>query len=72
MRYHEGTPMMDHFNAFQGLANKCFDMDIKFDDEIHGMWLLGTLPDSWEISRCVFVTPLGKCYFDGFSEEQCF
>ncbi|VVB00998.1 unnamed protein product [Arabis nemorensis] len=24
-------------------------MGIKFDDEIHGLWLLGTLLDSWEV-----------------------
>ncbi|CAN6833372.1 unnamed protein product [Brassica oleracea] len=30
-------------------------MGIKFDDEIHGLWLLGTLPDSWEVFRIVCV-----------------
>ena len=51
LRYQEGTPMTDHLNAFQGLLNKLSDMGIKFDDEIHGQWLLGTLPDSWEVFR---------------------
>lgn len=51
LRYQEGTPMTDHLNAFQGLLNKLSDMGIKFDDEIHGLWLLGTLPDSWEVFR---------------------
>nr|VDD23068.1 unnamed protein product [Brassica oleracea] len=51
LRYQERTPMTDHLNAFQGLLNKLSDMCIKFDDEIHGMWLLGTLPDSWEVFR---------------------
>ena len=49
--YQEGTPMTDHFNVFQGLLNKLSDMNIKFDDEIHGRWLLGTLSDSWEVIR---------------------
>ncbi|CAA7059133.1 unnamed protein product [Microthlaspi erraticum] len=51
LRYQEGTPMTDHLNEFQGLLNKLCDMGIKFDDEIHGLWLLGTLPDSWEVFR---------------------
>uniref|UniRef100_A0A0D3B8Y5 Retrovirus-related Pol polyprotein from transposon TNT 1-94 n=1 Tax=Brassica oleracea var. oleracea TaxID=109376 RepID=A0A0D3B8Y5_BRAOL len=51
LRYQEGTSMTDHLNAFQGLLNKLSDMGIKFDDEIHGLWLLGTLPDSWEVFR---------------------
>lgn len=51
LRYQEGTPMTDHLNVFQGLLNKLSDMGIKFDDEIHGLWLLGTLPDSWEVFR---------------------
>uniref|UniRef100_A0A0D3C9Z6 Retrovirus-related Pol polyprotein from transposon TNT 1-94 n=1 Tax=Brassica oleracea var. oleracea TaxID=109376 RepID=A0A0D3C9Z6_BRAOL len=51
LRYQEETPMTDHLNAFQGLLNKLSDMGIKFDDEIHGLWLLGTLPDSWEVFR---------------------
>ncbi|KFK32108.1 hypothetical protein AALP_AA6G199700 [Arabis alpina] len=48
LKYQEGTPMADHLKAFQGLLNKLSDMGIKFKDEIHGLWLLGTLPDSWE------------------------
>lgn len=51
LRYQEGTPMTDHLNEFQGLLNKLSDMGIVFDDEIHGLWLLGTLPDSWEVFR---------------------
>ena len=51
LRYEEGTPMTDHLNAFQGLINKLSDMGIKFEDEIHGLWLLGTLPDYWEVFR---------------------
>nr|GFD13376.1 retrovirus-related Pol polyprotein from transposon TNT 1-94 [Tanacetum cinerariifolium] len=26
-------------------------MGIKFEDEIQGLWLLGTLPDTWETFR---------------------
>ena len=51
LRYQEGTPMKDHLNTIQELLNKLFDMDIKFDDEIHGLWFLGTLLDPWEVFR---------------------
>ena len=26
-------------------------MNIKFEEEVQGLWLLGTLPDSWETFR---------------------
>lgn len=26
-------------------------MGIKFDEEIEGLWLFGSLPDSWEMLR---------------------
>jgi len=42
-------------------------MGIKFDDEVLGLWLLNTLPDSWETFR-VSIT---NSYLDGvFSLEN--
>ncbi|KAH0752561.1 hypothetical protein KY290_005813 [Solanum tuberosum] len=35
----------------QGIMNQLFAMDIKFDEEIQGLLLLGSLPDSWETFR---------------------
>ncbi|GKC62967.1 hypothetical protein Tco_1095565 [Tanacetum coccineum] len=35
----------------QGIINQLAGMDIKFEDEIQGLWLLGTLPDTWETFR---------------------
>jgi len=51
LKYHNGTPITDHLNAFQGLINQLAGMGIKFEDEIQGLWLLGTLQDSWETFR---------------------
>ncbi|KAJ9556141.1 hypothetical protein OSB04_010755 [Centaurea solstitialis] len=48
LKYHDGTPITDHLNAFQGIINQLAGMGIKFKDEIQGLWILGTLPDSWE------------------------
>lgn len=51
LKYHDGTPVTDHLNAFQGIINQLAGMGIKFEDEIQALWLLGTLPDSWETFR---------------------
>jgi hypothetical protein len=37
--------MKHHFNKFQGIINELTAMGINFDDEIHGLWLLGSLPN---------------------------
>ncbi|GJV94391.1 hypothetical protein Tco_1545968, partial [Tanacetum coccineum] len=34
-----------------GIINQLAGMGIKFEDEIQGLWLLGTLPDTWETFR---------------------
>lgn len=70
LRYQEGTPMTDHLNMFQGLLNKLSDMGIRFDEEIQGLWLLGTLPDSWEVFRMYLCNSASDgVILDGFSEE---
>ena len=51
LKYHDGTPITDHLNAFQGIINQLAGMGIKFEDEIQGLWILGNLPDSWETFR---------------------
>ncbi|KAK0592567.1 hypothetical protein LWI29_021383 [Acer saccharum] len=51
LKYKDGAPLTDHMNTYQGILNQLAGMGIKFDDEIQALWLLGTLPDSWEIFR---------------------
>ncbi|GKA93400.1 hypothetical protein Tco_0815386, partial [Tanacetum coccineum] len=51
LKYTDGSPITDHLNAFQGIINQLAGMGIKFEDEIQGLWLLGTLPDTWETFR---------------------
>lgn len=60
LRYQERNPKTDHFNVFQGFLNKLSDMGIKFDDKIHDLWLLGTLPDFWEIFRMSLCNPTSE------------
>ena len=49
----EATLMSNHLNAFQGLFNQLSSKGIKFDNEIQGLLLLSTLPNSWETFRAV-------------------
>ena len=51
LKYRDNTPMTDHLNTFQGIINQLAAMGIRFDEEVQGLWLLGTLPDSWETFR---------------------
>ena len=51
LKYQDGTPMTDHLNTFQGIINQLAGMNIKFEEEVQGLWLLGTLPNSWETFR---------------------
>ena len=51
LKYHDGSSMTDHLNNFHGIMNQLSSMGIKFDEEIQGFLLLGSLPDSWEIIR---------------------
>jgi len=51
LKYTDGTSMTDHLKNFQGIMNQLSAMGIKFDEEIQGLLLLGSLPDSWEILR---------------------
>ncbi|VFQ70960.1 unnamed protein product [Cuscuta campestris] len=52
LRFKEGSSISDHLNEFQGCFDQFSDMGVKFEDEILGLWLLNTLPDSWE-NLCV-------------------
>nr|GEW02864.1 putative receptor-like protein kinase At4g00960 [Tanacetum cinerariifolium] len=54
LRYRDRTAISDHLNIFQGVINQLSEMGIKFDEEVQGLWLLGTLTDSWETLRTSF------------------
>ncbi|GJY00149.1 putative ubiquitinyl hydrolase 1 [Tanacetum coccineum] len=48
LRYRDGTAMSDHLIIFQEIVNELTEIGIRFDEEVQGLMLLGTLPDSWE------------------------
>ena len=54
LKYHDGSAMTDHLINFQGIKNQLAAMGIKFDEEIQGLFLLGSLLDSWEILRTYY------------------
>ena len=51
LKYQDGPPMTDHLNTLQGIINQLAGMSIKFEEEVQGLWLLGTLSNSWEKFR---------------------
>jgi len=51
LRYRENSPISDHLNEFLGVLDQVSGMGINFHDEVLGLWLLNTLPKSWEIFR---------------------
>ena len=51
LRYRDGSSISDHLNEFQGIMDQLSGMSIKFEDEVQALWLLNTLPDSWETFR---------------------
>ncbi|RDX87979.1 hypothetical protein CR513_30489, partial [Mucuna pruriens] len=48
LKFKEGTSLSDHLNEFQGILDQMLGMGIKFEDEILGLLLLNSLPESWE------------------------
>ncbi|KAG6424239.1 hypothetical protein SASPL_114654 [Salvia splendens] len=51
LRYKDGTSIADHVSEFQSSLTQLLGMGVTLDDEIVGLWLLATLPDSWETLR---------------------
>ena len=51
--------MKHHFNRFQGIINELPAMGINFDDEIHGLLLLESLPNYLE---CHCLTQMGLSF----------
>ncbi|GKV14824.1 hypothetical protein SLEP1_g25638 [Rubroshorea leprosula] len=50
-RYKDGTLTVDHVNDFLGIIKELANLGIEFDDEVNGLILLNTLPESWESFR---------------------
>ena len=47
-RYQDGSSMAEHMNAFQGLIHQETSLEVPLADEVLALFLLVSLPDSWE------------------------
>ena len=47
----KGIVMEKHLNEFNTITNQLSSMEIEFDDEIHALIVLASLPNSWEAMR---------------------
>lgn len=63
LKYKEGTSISDHLSDFQGLLDQMPVMSIKFDDELLGLFLLLSLPESWETFRISIISSAPRGVF---------
>ena len=56
----EGTPVAQHLNEFNTITNQLSSMEIDFDDEIHALIVLASLPNNWEAMRMAVSNSTGK------------
>ena len=47
----KGTPVTQHLNEFNTITNQLSTVGIEFDNEVHALILLASLPNSWEAIR---------------------
>jgi len=61
LKYKDETPFTKHLSEFQGRCDQLSVACINFDDNVLGLFLLITLPDSWESFRVSMIsaTPNG-------------
>ncbi|GAA0145953.1 hypothetical protein LIER_06020 [Lithospermum erythrorhizon] len=48
LRYVDGTSLTEHLNQLEHIFNQLTAMGVDFNDEVQALWILGSLPDSWE------------------------
>ncbi|KAM5588228.1 hypothetical protein ABKV19_006591 [Rosa sericea] len=61
MKYKDGVRVTEHLNNFQSTINQLATMDMKIDDQLQALLLLGSLPDNWE----TFVVTVSNSAPDG-------
>ena len=48
LKYKDGNNVTEHLSNFHGLLNELSTMKLELDDKIQALFLLCSLPDSWE------------------------
>ena len=56
----ENAPVAQHLNKFSTITNQFSSVEIDFDDEIHALIVLASLPNSWEAMRMAVSNSTGK------------
>ena len=51
LKMKEGTPMTNHLNEFNTIYSQLSAQGVKFDEPVRAMFLLITLPESWDTFR---------------------
>ncbi|RYA47095.1 hypothetical protein DD606_23800, partial [Enterobacter cloacae complex sp. GF14B] len=51
LKMKEGTPMSNHLNEFNTIYSQLSAQGVKFDEPVRAMFLLITLPESWDTFR---------------------
>nr|GEZ50051.1 retrovirus-related Pol polyprotein from transposon TNT 1-94 [Tanacetum cinerariifolium] len=66
----EGAAVADHVNEFNSVISKLLSIDIKFDDEMHALLLLSSLPDSWSgtVTAVSSTSGTNKLTFEGIRD----
>ena len=56
----EGASVAQHLNEFNTITNQLSSVEIDFDDEIHALIVLESLPNNWEAVRMIVSNSAGK------------
>jgi hypothetical protein len=56
----KGAAVAKHLNEFNTITNQLFSVEIEFDDEIHALIVLASLPNSWEAMRMAMSNSVWK------------
>ena len=56
----ENTSVAQNLNDFNTITNQLSFVEIDFDDEIHALIVLTSLPNSWEAMRVAVSNSTGK------------
>ncbi|VFQ79644.1 unnamed protein product [Cuscuta campestris] len=66
-RMKNGTSVTEHINKLNSILARLSSVGIKFDDEVQGLLLLSSLPDSWSGTITAVTSSAGP---DGFTFEK--
>ena len=56
----KNASVAQHLNEFNTITNQLSSVEIDFDDEIHALIVLASLPISWEAMRMAVSNSIGK------------